>query len=187
MAAAAAPSKLSQKKPSSIPEASKHQPTIQTRTHTHAPFPKKHKTQTNTTTNRAAFWRHFADYFPCRLHKTADLPPDDRYVFVAHPHGIVSAFCWPVFDTNATGFAEKFPGEAAAGGGMPDFWGPFFCFLRPLVRLPPRPPRRPARSGIQRLSSPYPRKRQPKQTKRPPPPPTNQNNNNKRKASTSTR
>ncbi|GBF94712.1 diacylglycerol O-acyltransferase 2B [Raphidocelis subcapitata] len=59
---------------------------------------------------RAKFWRHFADYFPVRLHKTGDLDPGARYVFVVHPHGIVSTFCWPVFDTNATGFAEKFPG-----------------------------------------------------------------------------
>lgn len=35
-------------------------------------------------------WRWLAAYFPARLHKTVDLPPDRPYIFCAHPHGIVS-------------------------------------------------------------------------------------------------
>eukprot|EP01094_Clydonella_sp_ATCC50884_P012670 TRINITY_DN22974_c0_g1_i1.p1 TRINITY_DN22974_c0_g1~~TRINITY_DN22974_c0_g1_i1.p1 ORF type:complete len:366 (+),score=94.38 TRINITY_DN22974_c0_g1_i1:27-1124(+) len=41
-----------------------------------------------------SFWRHYADYFPARLHKTADVPADGQYIFAVHPHGIVSAGIW---------------------------------------------------------------------------------------------
>eukprot|EP00879_Flechtneria_rotunda_P031230 GHRR01034097.1.p1 GENE.GHRR01034097.1~~GHRR01034097.1.p1 ORF type:complete len:270 (+),score=57.66 GHRR01034097.1:214-1023(+) len=56
------------------------------------------------------WWRHCAEYFPVQLIKTADLDPDQRYIFVVAPHGIVTMFCWPCFDTDATGFLQKFPG-----------------------------------------------------------------------------
>ncbi|KAG6034087.1 hypothetical protein E4U41_006685 [Claviceps citrina] len=55
-------------------------------------------------------WRLFAGYFPARLHKTFDLPPNRRYVFGYHPHGIISHGAWCAFATNALGFADKFPG-----------------------------------------------------------------------------
>lgn len=55
-------------------------------------------------------WRFFAAYFPMRLHKTYDLPPDRRYIFGYHPHGIISHGAWTAFSTNALGFSAKFPG-----------------------------------------------------------------------------
>ena len=55
-------------------------------------------------------WRLFAGYFPAKLHKTYDLPPERKYIFGYHPHGIISHGAWCAFATNALGFAEKFPG-----------------------------------------------------------------------------
>ena len=50
------------------------------------------------------------EYFPIHLHKTCDLPPDRPYIFGYHPHGIISLGAFCNFATEATGFAEKFPG-----------------------------------------------------------------------------
>ncbi|CAJ0588080.1 unnamed protein product [Cylicocyclus nassatus] len=55
-------------------------------------------------------WKHFADYFPLRLVKTAELPPDRNYIIGSHPHGILSIGAFTTMITNATGFLEKFPG-----------------------------------------------------------------------------
>lgn len=55
-------------------------------------------------------WRWLAAYFPARLHKTVDLPPDRPYIFCAHPHGIVSFSIWLSFATWALGFNRLFPG-----------------------------------------------------------------------------
>ncbi len=53
------------------------------------------------------------DYFPAELVKTADLDPSHKYIFVTHPHGIVTVSTWVAFDCDATGFDVKFPGEKA--------------------------------------------------------------------------
>lgn len=55
-------------------------------------------------------WTWFADYFPARLHKTADLPPTRKYILGYHPHGIISHGAWVAFGTEALGFSDKFPG-----------------------------------------------------------------------------
>ncbi|PHH92227.1 hypothetical protein CDD83_8338 [Cordyceps sp. RAO-2017] len=55
-------------------------------------------------------WSLFADYFPMRLHKTHDLPPNRKYILGYHPHGIISHGAWCAFATNALGFSQKFPG-----------------------------------------------------------------------------
>ena len=58
-------------------------------------------------------WNYFAGYFPIKLVKTADLPPDRNYIFGCHPHGI---FCFSHFinmSTNATGFSKLFPNIAS--------------------------------------------------------------------------
>lgn len=55
-------------------------------------------------------WRLFAGYFPAKLHKTFNLPPNRKYILGYHPHGIISHGAWCAFATNALGFAEKFPG-----------------------------------------------------------------------------
>ncbi|XP_003745579.1 2-acylglycerol O-acyltransferase 2 [Galendromus occidentalis] len=55
-------------------------------------------------------WRWFRDFFPIHLVKTADLDPEQNYIFGYHPHGITSAGAFSNFATEATGFSEKFPG-----------------------------------------------------------------------------
>lgn len=55
-------------------------------------------------------WKLFAGYFPMKLHKTHDLPPNRKYIMGYHPHGIISHGAWCAFATNALGFSEKFPG-----------------------------------------------------------------------------
>ncbi|KAM7183537.1 Diacylglycerol acyltransferase domain containing protein [Naviculisporaceae sp. PSN 640] len=59
---------------------------------------------------RMKAWKHFADYFPAKLHKTHDLPPTRKYIFGYHPHGIISHGGFAAFATEALGFSEKFPG-----------------------------------------------------------------------------
>lgn len=59
---------------------------------------------------RSRFWTYFANYFPAKLHKTADLPPTRKYIFAVHPHGIISHGAWAAFATEALGFSDKFPG-----------------------------------------------------------------------------
>ncbi|TWU75472.1 hypothetical protein ED733_005040 [Metarhizium rileyi] len=55
-------------------------------------------------------WKLFAGYFPAKLHKTFDLPPNRKYIFGYHPHGIISHGAWCAFATNALAFSDKFPG-----------------------------------------------------------------------------
>jgi 2-acylglycerol O-acyltransferase 2 len=58
----------------------------------------------------AKIWHYFADYFPARLHKTADLLPTRKYILGYHPHGIISHGAWVAFGTEALGFGKLFPG-----------------------------------------------------------------------------
>ena len=55
-------------------------------------------------------WRSAAAYFPCTLHKTAELPPGRPYLFGYHPHGILSFGAWLSMGTDALGLSRKFPG-----------------------------------------------------------------------------
>ncbi|KAH7730913.1 Protein Y53G8B.2 [Aphelenchoides avenae] len=55
-------------------------------------------------------WKHFADYFPIKLVKTAELPLDKNYIFGNHPHGIMSIGSFASFCTNGTGFDKIVPG-----------------------------------------------------------------------------
>ncbi|XP_052784158.1 2-acylglycerol O-acyltransferase 2-like isoform X2 [Mya arenaria] len=55
-------------------------------------------------------WRKMRDYFPAKLHKTADLDPNKSYVFGIHPHGIMQYSGFLSFATEAMGFSEMFPG-----------------------------------------------------------------------------
>ncbi|GAA6064023.1 hypothetical protein JCM10212_004255 [Sporobolomyces blumeae] len=54
---------------------------------------------------RSSIWVYFASYFP-----TADLPPDRKYVFGYHPHGVIGMGAIANFGTDATGFSRLFPG-----------------------------------------------------------------------------
>uniref|UniRef100_A0A1I8FE38 Acyltransferase n=1 Tax=Macrostomum lignano TaxID=282301 RepID=A0A1I8FE38_9PLAT len=60
---------------------------------------------------RWSLWRHYRDYFPIRLVKSADLDPAHNYLIGYHPHGIIS--CGGLSATSAPrppGFSAKFPG-----------------------------------------------------------------------------
>ncbi|PAA51377.1 hypothetical protein BOX15_Mlig028465g1 [Macrostomum lignano] len=59
---------------------------------------------------RWSLWRHYRDYFPIRLVKSADLDPAHNYLIGYHPHGIISCGAFCNFGTEATGFSAKFPG-----------------------------------------------------------------------------
>ncbi|KAE8604398.1 hypothetical protein XENTR_v10014697 [Xenopus tropicalis] len=55
-------------------------------------------------------WKHFRDYFPVRLHKTAELDPQQNYILGYHPHGIMSIGAFCNFGTDSTEFSQLFPG-----------------------------------------------------------------------------
>uniref|UniRef100_A0A7S2R9X6 Acyltransferase n=1 Tax=Mucochytrium quahogii TaxID=96639 RepID=A0A7S2R9X6_9STRA len=71
-------------------------------------------------------WRHFANYFPVRVIKTADLDPERKYVFCYHPHGIIGIGAWGGFGSDACGFSRKFPGIDLRLLTLElNFWTPF--------------------------------------------------------------
>ncbi|KAM7397836.1 hypothetical protein PAMA_005932 [Pampus argenteus] len=55
-------------------------------------------------------WKHFRDFFPIKLVKTAELSPNKNYILGCHPHGIMSAGGFACISTESCGFAEAFPG-----------------------------------------------------------------------------
>ncbi|XP_014351675.1 diacylglycerol O-acyltransferase 2-like [Latimeria chalumnae] len=55
-------------------------------------------------------WKHFRDYFPIKLIKTAELVSSENYLLGYHPHGIMSIGAFCNFGTEATGFSKTFPG-----------------------------------------------------------------------------
>ncbi|KAG5195358.1 hypothetical protein JEQ12_012647 [Ovis aries] len=55
-------------------------------------------------------WKHLSDYFPLKLVKTAELPPDRNYVLGSHPHGIMAVGTICNFATEGTGLSQVFPG-----------------------------------------------------------------------------
>ncbi|XP_066578413.1 2-acylglycerol O-acyltransferase 3b isoform X2 [Amia ocellicauda] len=57
-----------------------------------------------------AVWKHFRDYCPITLVKTAELSPGRHYVLGSHPHGIMCLGVFCCFGTNAAGFPHLFPG-----------------------------------------------------------------------------
>jgi len=48
------------------------------------------------------WWKHFANFFPCKLHKSCDLDPNQTYVFGYHPHGIIAMGGFINFATNVS-------------------------------------------------------------------------------------
>ncbi|XDB64582.1 hypothetical protein AB1E18_017891 [Capra hircus] len=55
-------------------------------------------------------WKHLSDYFPLKLVKTAELPPDRNYVLGSHPHGVIAVGSVCNFATEGTGLSQLFPG-----------------------------------------------------------------------------
>ncbi|XP_049644125.1 2-acylglycerol O-acyltransferase 3-like [Suncus etruscus] len=59
---------------------------------------------------KCIIWKHMRDYYPIKLVKTAELPPDRNYVLGSHPHGIMCTGIANNFITASTGLLEIFPG-----------------------------------------------------------------------------
>ena len=59
---------------------------------------------------RWKLWKYFCDFFPIHLVKTAELDPKKNYIIGYHPHGIMGFGALGNFNSEATGFSEKFPG-----------------------------------------------------------------------------
>lgn len=57
----------------------------------------------------AGFWKHYLNYFPIKLHKTAELDPNKKYIVGYHPHGVLpyAHACLRVKDS---GYRDMFPG-----------------------------------------------------------------------------
>ncbi|XP_075384270.1 2-acylglycerol O-acyltransferase 3-like [Tenrec ecaudatus] len=70
-------------------------------------------------------WKYLRDYFPIKLVKTTELPPDRNYVMGAHPHGIMCIGYSCNFCTESNAFSQQFPGLR-----------PFIATLAGLFRLP---------------------------------------------------
>ena len=55
-------------------------------------------------------WKHFANFFPIKLVKTAELDPDKgNYLLGSHPHGIVCLGATAAFCTDGAGWSKNFP------------------------------------------------------------------------------
>jgi len=75
---------------------------------------------------RLPMWRWFRDYFPAKLVKTAELPPEHNYVFGYHPHGILSLGVIASFGSEANEFHQTFPGiDLRVGVVNAPFFFPF--------------------------------------------------------------
>ncbi|EKX54171.1 hypothetical protein GUITHDRAFT_100420 [Guillardia theta CCMP2712] len=59
---------------------------------------------------RLSWWKHFGEYFPISLIPTAQLDPEQKYIFGYHPHGIISFGAIATFGTEGVGFSEIFKG-----------------------------------------------------------------------------
>ncbi|XP_040829630.1 2-acylglycerol O-acyltransferase 3-like [Ochotona curzoniae] len=57
-----------------------------------------------------SIWKHQRDYFPIKLVKTAELPPNQNYVLGSHPHGIMCMGMVCNFISECNDFSRHFPG-----------------------------------------------------------------------------
>ncbi|ESO98921.1 hypothetical protein LOTGIDRAFT_206209 [Lottia gigantea] len=55
-------------------------------------------------------WKHYANFFPLKLIKTAELDPKKNYILGCHPHGIMCYSHFGNFATEGSGFSKIFPG-----------------------------------------------------------------------------
>ncbi|XP_063243582.1 diacylglycerol O-acyltransferase 2-like [Bacillus rossius redtenbacheri] len=80
--------------------------------------------RSNAWVRRWAWWRHVRDFFPLRLEARCRLDPARNYLLCVFPHGLLSTGAFVSFATEATGFADKFPGLACH---LLTLTGHFFC------------------------------------------------------------
>eukprot|EP00092_Neocalanus_flemingeri_P010286 GFUD01011082.1.p1 GENE.GFUD01011082.1~~GFUD01011082.1.p1 ORF type:complete len:336 (+),score=59.33 GFUD01011082.1:78-1085(+) len=55
-------------------------------------------------------WKHYRNYFPIKLVKTAPLDPSRNYIICSHPHGILCFGALCCFSSEGEDFSLKFPG-----------------------------------------------------------------------------
>jgi hypothetical protein len=81
---------------------------------------------------RLPIWKWFAEYFPLKLIKTAELDTSKNYIIGYHPHGVIATGAFGCFATEGTGFSEIFPGINPRLVTLPiNFWFPYHrdCIL----------------------------------------------------------
>ena len=58
---------------------------------------------------KSPLWKYFANYFPVKLVKTAELDPNKgNYLLGSHPHGIISVGATASFGTDGAGWSKIF-------------------------------------------------------------------------------
>lgn len=82
--------------------------------------------------NRRIF-KYMAAYFPIRMVKTAELPPNKNYIIVSHPHGIFNIGTLVSLGSEGTGFSTLFPGLSVYLCTLPINF--VFPFRRELIML----------------------------------------------------
>ena len=55
-------------------------------------------------------WKHYRNFFPVKLVKTAELDRNCNYLLGYHPHGVLCSGAFSCFATEAGGFSSLFPG-----------------------------------------------------------------------------
>jgi hypothetical protein len=72
-------------------------------------------------------YKNVARWFPVTLHKTVDLDPSRSYIFLYHPHGVISMGANTALSTNGCDFDKAFPGVKRHGVTLNvTFWAPLF-------------------------------------------------------------
>lgn len=72
-------------------------------------------------------YRNVAQWFPVHLIKTVELDPTQRYIFLYHPHGVISMGANTALSTNGCHFSTVFPGITRFGVTLNVmFWAPLF-------------------------------------------------------------
>jgi 2-acylglycerol O-acyltransferase 2 len=72
-------------------------------------------------------YKNVARWFPVTLVKTTDLDPAQSYIFLYHPHGIISMGANTALNTNGCDFDKVFPGVQRHGVTLNvTFWAPLF-------------------------------------------------------------
>jgi len=70
-------------------------------------------------------WRHFCNFFPIKIVKTAELDPEKNYLLCSHPHGILCCGAVGAFATDGADFNDIFPGITPHGLTLSvQFWFP---------------------------------------------------------------
>ncbi|KAF4523012.1 hypothetical protein B566_EDAN007442 [Ephemera danica] len=59
------------------------------------------------------WWSLYRDFFPLRLERLSELPPDQNYLFACYPHGVLCSGVFGHFCVHSPDFERLFPGISA--------------------------------------------------------------------------